>query len=180
VPTDLEDLIARVRAGEAEPAEILPHVYRDLRKLAASYVGRRPATLQPTELVHELFFRLERQELPEWKSRAHFIAVAATGMRQILVDAARKRVAGKRGGMAARVTLSGLAAEAKDVDVVALNQALERLAALDERAARLVEMRYFGGLTEEEVADVLEVGLRTVQKDWRRARAWLAKELGVA
>jgi RNA polymerase sigma factor (TIGR02999 family) len=136
-------------------------------------------TLQPTALVHEAFVRLVRVDAPQWQDRAHFMAVAATAMRQILTDQARRRTASKRGGAAReRVTLSNLAAFESPVDLLALDDLLGRLAALDERQARLVELRFFGGLTEDEAAESLGVSLRTVQKDWRKAKAWLLAELG--
>jgi RNA polymerase sigma factor (TIGR02999 family) len=156
-----------------------PRIYGELRALAASYFRGRPGqTLQPTALVHEAYLRLARADAEQWKDRAHFMAVAATAMRQILLDAARRRLAQKRGGAGReRVTLSNLPAFEPTVDLVALDDLLAKLAALDERQARLVELRFFGGLTEDEAADALGVSLRTVQKDWRKAKAWLMAEL---
>ena len=177
---DLTALLARARSGEAEAkAELVPQVYAELRALAGSYLrGRGGQTLQPTALVHEAFLRLVRADGSEWKDRAHFMAVAATAMRQILTDQARRRSASKRGGpRKERVTLSNLPAFESPVDVVALDDLLGKLARLDERQAKLVELRFFAGLTEEEVATALGVSLRTVQKDWRKAKAWLLAEL---
>jgi RNA polymerase sigma factor (TIGR02999 family) len=165
-----------VAADEEVPQ--LPAVYAELRALAASYFrGRGAHTLQPTALVHEAFLRLEKHAGPI-ADRAHFFAIAATAMRQILTDHARRRKALKRGGAAReRVTLSNLAALESPVDLVVLDDLLARLAALDGRQARLVELRFFAGLTEEEAAEILGVSLRTVQKEWRKARAWLYAEL---
>jgi len=158
--------------------DLLPKVYGELRALAASYFrGRGANTLQPTALVNEAFLRLAKHD-GEIKDRAHFFAVAATAMRQILTDRARRRRALKRGGPEKeRVTLSGIAAPDGGIDLLVLDDLLSRLAALDERQARLVELRFFAGLTEDEAAESLGVSLRTVQKDWRKARAWLLAEL---
>ena len=156
----------------------LPAVYAELRALAASYFrGRGGQTLQPTALVHEAFLRLHRHA-GAVTDRAHFFAIAATAMRQILTDHARRRRALKRGGAdKERVTLSNLAAFDSPVDLVVLDDLLSRLGALDERQARLVELRFFAGMTEQETAEVLGVSLRTVQKEWRKAKAWLLAEL---
>jgi RNA polymerase sigma factor (TIGR02999 family) len=161
-----------------DPVELLPKVYGELRALAASYFrGRGHQTLQPTALVNEAFLRLARAG-GEIRDRSHFFAVAATAMRQILTDRARRRRALKRGGPEKeRVTLSGIAAPDGAIDLVVLDDLLSRLAALDARQARLVELRFFAGLTEEEAAETLGVSLRTVQKDWRKAKAWLLAEL---
>ena len=136
-------------------------------------------TLQATALVHEAYLRLMRERHVSWQNRAHFCAIAANSMRQILVERARARKALKRGGDAARLSLHEdlLAAPDSGVDVEALDQALSRLAAQDAGQARLVELRYFGGLTIEETADVLEMSPATVKRSWMVARAWLKKEL---
>jgi RNA polymerase sigma-70 factor (ECF subfamily) len=161
----------------SDAAEWLPKVYGELRALAASYFRGRDSTLQPTALVHEAFLRLVKPGA-EIKDRGHFFAVAATAMRQILTDRARRRRAQKRGGPdRERVTLSGIPAFESPIDLVVLDDLLGRLAALDERQARLVELRFFAGLTEDEAAEALGVSLRTVQKDWRKARAWLLAEM---
>jgi len=168
----------------ASAAEIFPEVYEELRRLAQSYLGARgPATLQPTVLVHEAYMRIAAgSELaPKWRDRQHFCAIAALAMRHVLIDYCRQRVAEKRGGGAERVTLSGLAGSGGEdavVDVLALDETLVRLAQLDERMARIVELRIFGGMTGDEIAAELEVSRRTVESDWRRARAWLSSELG--
>jgi len=162
-------------------ARLLPHVYDELRDQAERLFRGRQAghTLQPTALVHEAYLRLVDQARADWKSRAHFIAVAAKAMRQILVDHYRSRKAQKRGGGLRRVTLSGVdvATPPPEVDLLALEEALTRLSGFDERQARVVELRFFGGLSVEEVAEVLGVSKTTVEGEWRSARAWLAREL---
>jgi RNA polymerase sigma factor (TIGR02999 family) len=156
-------------------------VYGELRRVAAAYLRReRPGqTLQPTALVNEAYVRLAGQH-PRFQNRAHFCAIAANAMRQILVESARARHARKRGGGAPRVTLDeGLAAAPEStVDLAALDEALERLAALDAQQARIVELRFFGGLSVEETADALGISPATVKRHWAVARAWLARELG--
>ncbi|TAJ04396.1 MAG: sigma-70 family RNA polymerase sigma factor [Planctomycetota bacterium] len=176
------------RPGAAQ--RLLPLVYDDLRALARSYFAAQPAdhTLQPTALVHEAYFRLVKAPDVSWSGRAHFFAVAAKAMRQILVNDAEARQAHKRGGNRGRVSLSAaidVAAPAtavepeRDVAIDALNAALQRLEALDERQARIVELRWFGGMTVAEVAHALNVSQSTVEKDWRMARLWLLRELQV-
>lgn len=170
----------------ASPASLMPQVYDELRRLAANYLRHeRPGqTLQATALVHEAFLRLSAEKNHPWKNRTHFLAIAALSMRQILVQRARARHAEKRGGQdAQRITLdeSALAevpaTPPAGVEVLALDTALEKLAALDAQQARIVELRYFGGLTVEEVADTLEISPATVKRHWTIARAWLQKEL---
>jgi RNA polymerase sigma-70 factor (ECF subfamily) len=177
----------------ANPAELMPQVYDELRRLAANYLRHeRPGqTLQATALVHEAFLRLSKEKNQPWKNRTHFLAIAALSMRQILVQRARARQAEKRGGEnAERITLDessalahgatagyGADADAHAVDVLELDAALEKLAALDPQQARIVELRYFGGLTVEEVADALEISPATVKRHWTLARAFLKKEL---
>ncbi len=170
---------------EGPPLEAtLERVYDHLRALAEKYLrGRAGHTLQATALVHEAFLRMAehdggRRFTPE--SRAHLLAVAATAMRQILVDHARKKGSAKRGGGQLHVSLSGQADQGPQVDLVVLNDALTRLARLDPRQARVVELRVFAGLTNDEVAAAIGVSLRTVESDWRKVRAWLAAELGNA
>jgi RNA polymerase sigma factor (TIGR02999 family) len=158
---------------------LVAKVYGELRALAGSYFRGQPAglTLSPTALVHEVYLRLAGGEVPS--DRGHFFAVAATAMRQILTDQARRRRAAKRGGAAKeRVTLSGVPSWDSPVDVVAIDELLAKLTALDARQGRLAELRFFGGLTQEEAAEALGVSLRTVQSDWRKAKAWLIAELG--
>ena len=169
-------------AGSNDVAQVMPEVYAELRRLAAAYLRReRPGqTLQPTALVNEAYVRLVGQH-PRFQNRAHFCAIAANAMRQILVERARARHAQKRGGGAARVTLDEglLRSPEPAVDLQALDEALTRLAALDSRQARIVELRFFGGLTLEETAEALAISPATVKRDWSVARAWLARELGV-
>jgi RNA polymerase sigma factor (TIGR02999 family) len=176
-------LIEQSRGGEALALEqLVPLVYAELRRLAAGYVRReRPGqSLQATALVHEAYLRLLKDEHLSVKNRAHFMGIAARSMRQILVEHARARDAGKRGGDRRRVTLDeALAAGApRDVDVLALDQALARLASLDAQQARVVELRFFGGLTNEETAEAIGISTATVKRDWTVARAWLFRELG--
>jgi RNA polymerase sigma factor (TIGR02999 family) len=160
---------------------LLPIVYQELRRLAASYLRReRPGqTLQPTALVHEAYMRLMKDRPDRWQNRAHFCAIAAHSMRQILIERARARHAQKRGGAQPRITLDeALVAGAEpSVDLVALDQALERLQALDPEQARLVELRFFGGLTVDETAEAMDISPATVKRHWAVARAWLAREL---
>jgi len=157
-------------------------VYEDLRRLAEAYFRRQDPghTLQPTALVHEAWLRLAQG--PAIADREHFLAVAATAMRQILVDHARRRGAAKRGGDASRITLDDAVspAPAPALDLLDLDAALTMLARLDPRKARVVELRFFAGLTLAEVAAVLHVSAVTIGTDWRMARAWLSRELGSA
>ena len=169
-----------MRGQEALDA-VWPEVYQELRRLAAYYVRgeRADLTLQPTALVHEAYVRLLREAYTSWQNRAHFCAIAANAMRQILVEQARAHRALKRGGDHLRVTLvdDAAVAPAGDPDVEALDQALEVLASLEPRQARLVELRYFGGLTIEEAAEHLGVAPATAKRDWAVARAWLRRRL---
>jgi RNA polymerase sigma factor (TIGR02999 family) len=171
--------VERGEPGSAEQLFLL--VYDELRRLAGAYLDheRLGHTLQPTALVHEAWMRLVDAETVEWQGRAHFLGIAARAMRQILVEHARGKQRLKRGGGWRRVELEpGLARAAEEgPDLVALDRALERLAALSERQARIVELRFFGGLPVESVAYLLEVSKRTVEREWRFARAWLAEAL---
>jgi RNA polymerase sigma-70 factor, ECF subfamily len=170
---------------EPGPAALMPQVYDELRRLAANYLRReRPGqNLQPTALVHEAFLRLSREKNQPWQNRTHFLAIAALSMRQILVQRARARHADKRGGKdAERITLdesviADRPSATDGIDVLALDAALEKLAALDPQQAKIVELRYFGGLTVEEVAEALDSSPATVKRHWTLARAWLRKEL---
>ncbi len=162
--------------------DLVPLVYEDLRRLAAGYMQREPAghSLQPTALVHEAYLRLIDQRQVQWRNRAHFFGVAAGMMRRILVDHARRRLADKRGGAWERVTLVGdevATADSGGVDVLALHEALEHLAIFDPRQARIVELRYFGGLTIEEAAEVVGISEATVVREWTIAKAWLRADL---
>jgi RNA polymerase sigma factor (TIGR02999 family) len=168
--------------GEREALDRLAGlVYEDLRRLAAGYMRREPAAhaLQPTALVHEAYLRLVDQRQVLWRNRAHFLGVAAEMMRRVLVDHARRRRAEKRGGGWERVTLTAdAAADAPDeVDILAVHEALERLATFDPRQARIVELRYFGGLTIEETAEAVGASPATVARDWTIAKAWLRADL---
>jgi RNA polymerase sigma factor (TIGR02999 family) len=159
----------------------MPLVYRELRGLAHHYLQQeRPNhTLQSTALVHEAYVRLTGQNTPQWKDRAHFFGVAARLMRQILVDYARTSRAAKRGGSVCKVALDEAVAEARpvDVDVVALDEALKTLATVDPQQSRIVELRFFAGLSIDDTSEVLGVAPSTVQRDWNTARAWLSHEL---
>ena len=161
--------------------ELLPLVYAELRQLAARYLKREPDghTLQPTALVHEAFVRLVDQRRVKWKNRAHFYGVSAQVMRRILVDHARARKAGKRGSGWDRVPLveDSVASNGIDVDLLALDGALTRLSEFDPQQERIVELRYFGGLTIEETALALGISPATVVREWTIAKAWLRNEL---
>lgn len=165
------------RGDEAALDKLTPLVYDELRRIAHRYVQRERDghTLQTTALVNEAYLRLAGQQKIEWQSRAHFFAVTAQVMRHILIDHARRRHYAKRGGDAQHVPLDEAAAMSaqRAAELVALDEALEELAKLDPRKSRVVELRYFGGLSMEETAEVLEVSLMTVRRDWRVAKAWL-------
>lgn len=158
-------------------AALMTQVYDELRRLARKYMRTERAshTLQPTALVNEAYMRLMADPSTSWQNRAHFFATAAQSMHRILVDHARARKAAKRGGIQHQVTLNEalVSAENKSVDVLALHEALEKLAALDERQASVVEMHFFGGMTFPEIAHVLDASERTVKRDWEMARGWL-------
>ncbi len=161
--------------------ELFPLVYAELRRIAAREMRReKPGrTLQTTALVHEAYLRLLKDASLSFENRAHFLGIAARAMREILIEHARARGAQKRGGGAVRLTLDDLVApvSSPSIDVLALDEALQRLARLDERHARVVELRYFGGLSVEETAAALELSPATVKRDWTLARAWLFREL---
>jgi RNA polymerase sigma factor (TIGR02999 family) len=186
-PTPSGEMTALLQAateGSRRSADrLLEAVYDDLRKLAASYLrSERPDhTLQPTALVHEAYLRLIDQSRVDWRNRSHFFAVAAQAMRRLLVDHARRRRRLRHGGDRLRVTLSGIAADSQDArsidDVVAIDQALAKLALTEPEKAGLVELRFFGGLTAEEAAEVMGVSLRTVERYWLHARTWMYREL---
>ncbi len=169
------------RGDRTVEARLIPQIYEELRRVAALYMRseRRNHTLQPTALVHEAYARLMQQRQIAWQSRAHFFAVASGLMRHILVDHARARNAEKRGGVQHQVTLDEaiLPVPKQSVDVLALNQAIESLAKLDERQGRIVELHFFGGLSFEEIASVIRVAPRTVKRDWSMARVWLKGQL---
>src|SRR5215471_2712909 len=180
---DVTELLARWRTGSTEDeARLVEAVQRELRQIARAYMRReRPDhTLQPTALVNEAYLRLAGDHRVEWQNRAHFFGIAARVMRQILVDHARKRRAGKREVLRnAHTSISHVAdpAGAGNIDVLALHEALNRLAELDDRQARIVEMRYFGGLTEAEVAAAMALSPATVRREVASARFWLGSQL---
>jgi len=161
--------------------KLVPLVQHELQRLARRHMRReRPGhTLQTTALVHEVYLKLVDKSHPDWQSRAHFVAVAATLMRRIMVDHARERRAKKRGGGAVKIELdeAALVSEGRATELIALDEALDRLAEFDPRKSQVVEMRYFGGLTIEEIADVLKIHPNTATRDWSTARAWLYAEL---
>jgi RNA polymerase sigma-70 factor, ECF subfamily len=181
-PDRVSQWLDQARTGKTDAiAALLPLVYGELRRVAAAYLRReKPGqTLQPTALVHEAYLRLVRDRHVTWQNRAHFCAIAAHSMRQILIEKARARKAAKRGGAWARISLDeGVgAAPGLDLDVEALDEALSRLESFDPQRARLVELRFFGGLSIDETAEVLGVSPATVKRGWTVARAWLRREL---
>src|SRR5215831_11414100 len=177
----LLDCAAGGTKADIARAALQPLVYEELRRIARLYLrrGRSEHTLQATALVHEAYLRLIDQRSVDWRNRAQFIGLAATMMRRVLINYARERSAAKRGGGAERVslTLAEGVAESPAVDVVALHDALEQLEAIDPRKSRIVELKFFGGLTTVEAADVLDVSHATVERDWKVARAWLYDSL---
>jgi RNA polymerase sigma-70 factor, ECF subfamily len=181
-PREVTRLLAAWGQGDALALEKLTRlVYEELRRLAHRYMGqqRDGHTLQTTALVNEAYLRLAGQEEPRFQDRTHFLAVAATAMRQILVDHARTALRQKRGAGAQRVELDEAACVTNEPtrELVELSEALEKLAALDARKARVVELKYFGGLKHEEIAEVMKVSEVTVRRDWTFSRAWLYAEL---
>ncbi len=178
----ITQMLLRWSEGDQDALDrLMPLVYEELRRLANSFLRRQPHhhTLQPTVLVHEAYLRLINQQHVSWEHRAQFFGLAATLMRRILVDRTRQRMAEKRGGGETRVSLSEadrFSAE-PDVELIALDEALNKLAELNPEHARIVELRYFGGLTIEETAARLGVSHATVERGWNMARAWLRREL---
>lgn len=178
-------LLQDLGAGQAGAWEkLLPVVYDELKQLAGAQLRRERSghTMQPTALVHEVYLRLAGQQMPSWESRAHFFGAAATVMRRVLVDHARHRKAAKRGGGAAHGDTSDveealIAFEERSTDLLALDDALTRLATMDAEQSRIVELRFFGGLSTAEAAHVLGVSESTVERGWRVARAWLLREV---
>ncbi len=178
----ITQVFERWRAGDPPSRELLASLlYEELRSLAGSQLRAHPghATLQPTALVHEVYLKLHGANSERWRDREHFLAVAATAMRQVLIDYARAKSSDKRGGEWRRATLDRLLdfVETHEVEIERLDSALTKLSGLSERQARVVELRVFGGLTNEEIARVLEVGVTTVKSEWQFARAWLKREL---
>jgi RNA polymerase sigma-70 factor, ECF subfamily len=175
-------LLQRWGAGDrAALDQLLPLVYDELRRMARRYMGQQSAdhTLQTTALIHEAYLRLIGQEEKQWENRAHFFGVAAQAMRHILVDYARARQTAKRGGEARAVSLEEAAyvSDERAAELVALDEALAQLTQLAPRQSRVVELRYFGGLSVAEIAEVLQVSTDTVTRDWNQAKAWLYREL---
>jgi RNA polymerase sigma factor (TIGR02999 family) len=179
---DVTQLLLAWGNGDSSALEqLVPIVYQELRRLAKHYMRQeRPGhTLQATALVNEAYLRLIDLNRIQWQDRAHFFAVAAQTMRRILVEFARRRNRQKRGGCGQQVALDEAAAVSRDqgVDLVALNEALRGLAAVDARMSQVVELRFFGGLSIEETAEVLKISPETVMRDWRTAKVWLLREL---
>lgn len=180
--SDVTALLGRLREGDdAAFDELLPTIYSELRRIAHNQLRgeRGDHTLRTTELVHEAYLKLVDHGRVEWEDRQHFFAVAARAMRQVLVDHARKKKAEKRGGSAPEVPLEEvtLPREKNPMELITIDDALDRLAQRDERSAKVVECRFFGGYTIQETADVLDVSRSTVKRDWRAAQAWLNREL---
>ncbi len=179
---DITQLLADWSNGSPEALEHLtPLVYDELRRLAARYMRRERSdhTLQSTELVHEAYLRLIGQNRVKWQNRAHFFAIAAQSIRRILVDHARNRQAQKRGAAPLKLSLDDavVVAEPRDLDLVALDDALSDLARFDPQQSRIVELRYFAGMSIEETAEALHISSATVKRDWTTAKAWLLREL---
>jgi len=182
MPSEVTQLLARWNNGDREAMnQLLPLVYDELRRIAAARLRRERGdhTLQPTALVHEAYVKLVGQRRAQWQNRTHFLAVAAGLMRRVLIDCARGHDAEKRGGARERVLLDDRMAVSRQqgIEVLALDEALSRLAALDAQQGRIVELRYFGGLTVEEIAGILGVSPATVKRDWQVAKAWLHREI---
>lgn len=182
MPKDVTVLLSEINNGNSSaPEELLPLVYIELRKLAGSYLKRERSnhTLQPTALVHEAYIRLVDWQNTNWQNRTHFFAVAAQIMRNILVDHARKKKAEIHGGNLQKLALDEAISfsQMKEVDLVDLDDALRSLAKLDERQAKIVELRFFGGLTLEETAHALGISVKTVSREWNFTKAWLYRRL---
>ena len=180
--TSITELLGDLRAGRREAFDqILPLVYHELRRAARRELSVRPSdSMSTTALVHELYLKFARAERNDWRNRAHFLGVASVAMRHILVDRARRRKAEKRGGPQRHVTLDDelTAADSQAESLLELHEALDQLAKLDERLARVVECRFFGGMTEQETAEALHIAVRTVRRDWIKARGLLYQALG--
>jgi RNA polymerase sigma factor (TIGR02999 family) len=180
--TGITELLAEMRAGRREAFnQMLPLVYHELRRAARRELAVRPSdSLSTTALVHELYLKFSRAERADWRNRAHFLGVASVAMRHILVDRARRRSAEKRGGPQRHVTLDEnlTATDTHAESLLELHEALDQLARLNERLARVVECRFFGGMTEQETAEALHIGVRTVRRDWIKARGLLYQALG--
>jgi RNA polymerase sigma factor (TIGR02999 family) len=182
IEPDLTALLRDASEGDQNALDrLMPLVYGELRKIAASYLRqeRKDHTLQPTALVHEAYLRLTHQRDMAWQNRAHFFGIAAQMMRRILVDHARKRQAAKRDASAWKVATAEVDDGAESApELLALDRALEELEKIDPQQAKIVELRFFGGLTVEETAEVAGISPRTVKREWRTAKAWLRREIG--
>jgi len=181
-PGEITRLLAEIKSGNRDAeSRLIPLVYNELRRLASHYMRRENPghTLQATALVHEAYLRLTQQKEVNWQNRAHFYGVAASLMRRILIDHARERLAKKRGGSREKVSLDAaiVVSPYPSAQLLAVEEALQRLAVRDPRQGRIVELRFYGGLTEEEAAEVLAVSVRTVKRDWKVAKAWLYQEI---
>jgi len=177
---EVTQLLKRLSGGDkAALDEIIPVVYQELRQIARGYLSREPEghTLQPTALIHEAYLRMVQQSHPDYRGRAHFYGVSAHIMRQILVDHARRRQSKKRAGGNIPVSETLLLARERTVDIIALDLALDRLSSVDHRKSNLVEMRFFAGMTAEEIAQRESIPTHTVRRELRIAQAWLHKEL---
>jgi RNA polymerase sigma factor (TIGR02999 family) len=183
-PTSITELLADLRGGRREAFDqLLPLVYHELRRAARRELSVRPSdTLSTTALVHELYLKFSRAQRADWRNRSHFLSVAAVAMRHILVDRARRRTADKRGGPQRQVTLEDnlIGTDTQAESLLELHEALDQLALIDERLARVVECRFFGGMTEQETAEALGVTERTIRRDWIKARGLLYQALGAA
>lgn len=181
-PEQTTELLSAISGGDREAADrLMSLLYDEFRRLAARYLHRERAdiTLQPTALVHEAFLRLVNQEDVDWQGRSHFFAIGAQAMRRILVDHARRKQSEKHGGGRHRIELDDqmTISKKRDEDLLAIDDALDVLSQIDPRQAKIVELRFFGGLTVAEVAEVLGVSKRTVESEWTMVRAWLRREL---
>jgi RNA polymerase sigma factor (TIGR02999 family) len=179
---EITRLLQQWKSGDGSAVDqLFPLVYDELKRQARSYLSRERAdhTLQPTALVHEAYLRLIKLNQMKWEDRAHFYAISATTMRRILVDHAREIAAVKRGGEFQRVTLENVqaAGEQKAIDLLELDEALTKLALIEERKARVVELSFFGGLKQQEIAEALQITEKAVQRDWKFAKLWLYREL---
>ncbi len=181
-PHEVTQLLQAWGRGDAAALDsLIPLVYEELHRLSHKYLARERSSdmLQTTALVHEAYLRMIKAQNVEWRDRVHFFAISANQMRRILVEFARARNSGKRGGNPERVSIdeASLVSPEPEANLIALNDALEALAAIDPRQARVVELRFFGGLTEEEAAAELGISTDTVLRDWKHAKAWLLREM---
>jgi RNA polymerase sigma factor (TIGR02999 family) len=183
---DVTALLGQLRAGNQDVAgQLVPLIYGELHRIAGAQMRRERAghTLQATAVVHEAYMRLAGEQEIQWQSRAHFFAIAARAMRQVLLDYARQRHAGKRGGEGAQkveIDVDLLAGANRIEDIVAIDEVVTRLSELDQQQGRIVELRFFGGLSVEETAEAMGISDSTVKREWRLAKAWLHRELAVA